>query len=189
MKSICVFAGSNAGARVEYVAAARELGRVLAQRRLGLVYGGARVGLMGVLADEALSEGAHVIGVMPEALVAKEVAHRGLSELRVVKSMTSCPTTCRLVSIHRVQMKARHSGIELESALAYTWTFRDGKVVHIHGYFDRLLSFAEHCVDEGFVKPEHRSMISVSASASELLDGLAAYKAPVVAKWIESAQT
>ena len=86
MKRICVFAGSNKGNRPEYAAVARELGSAILGQKLGLVYGGGNVGLMGVLADTVMAGGGHAIGVMPEALVAKEVAHRGLSELRVVKS-------------------------------------------------------------------------------------------------------
>ena len=89
MQRVCVFAGSSSGNNPEYIATARELGRVLAQRGLGLVYGGAHVGLMGALANEALRGGAHVTGIMPEALVAKEVAHKGLTELRVVKYVPS----------------------------------------------------------------------------------------------------
>src|SRR4051812_47624189 len=87
MRRVCVFSGSSSGNRPAYIAAAQELGRTIAERKMGVVYGGARVGLMGAMADAALAAGAQVIGVMPEALVAKEVAHRGLTELHVVKSM------------------------------------------------------------------------------------------------------
>src|SRR5262249_19826509 len=87
VKRICVFAGSSAGARAQYSLAARELGSALARRQIGLVYGGARVGLMGALADAALAAGGHVTGVIPESLVAKEIAHQGLSDLRIVSSM------------------------------------------------------------------------------------------------------
>ena len=87
MKRICVFAGSNSGLQTEYLSAAQQLGQVLARQQMGLVYGGARVGLMGALADAVLAEQGHVTGVIPEALVAKEVAHNGLSDLRVVGSM------------------------------------------------------------------------------------------------------
>ncbi len=193
MKSICVFAGSNSGTKGEYVAAARELGRVLAQRQLGLVYGGARVGLMGALADEALSGGGRVIGVMPEALVAKEIAHQGLSELRVVKSMHERKATMADLSDGFVALPGGWGTME-EFFEVLTWGQlglhrKPCGLLNIHGYFDRLLSFAEHCVEEGFVKREHRSMISVSGSANELLDVLAAYKAPDVKKWIERAET
>ena len=193
MKRICVFAGSNSGARVEYVAAARELGRVLGERQLGLVYGGGRVGLMGALADEALSGGGRVIGVMPEALVAKEVAHRGLSELRVVKSMHERKAMMAGLADGFVALPGGWGTVE-EFFEVLTWGQlgfhrKPCGLLNIHGYYDRLLSFAEHAVDEGFVKREHSSMISVSDSPSELLDGMAAYKAPAVEKWIERAET
>lgn len=193
MKSICVFAGSNSGAKAEYAAAARELGRALARRGLGLVYGGARVGLMGALADAALSGGGHVIGVMPEALVAKEVAHRGLSELRVVKSMHERKATMADLADGFVALPGGWGTVE-EFFEVLTWGQlglhrKPCGLLNVLGYFDRLLSFAEHCVDEGFVKREHRSMISVSDSPNELLVGLAAYQAPVVEKWIHRAET
>jgi uncharacterized protein (TIGR00730 family) len=193
LKRICVFAGSNSGARAEYVAAARELGRVLARRQLGLVYGGARVGLMGALADEALSGGAHVIGVMPEALVAKEVAHRGLSELRVVKSMHERKAMMADLADGFVALPGGWGTVE-EFFEVLTWGQlglhrKPCGLLNIHGYFDRLLSFVDHSVDEGFVRRENRPMILASASPNEMLDVMAAYKAPTVEKWIERAET
>ena len=193
MKRICVFAGSNSGARPEYLAAARELGRVLAQRQLGVVYGGARVGLMGALADEALSGGAHVIGVMPESLVAKEVAHRGLSELRVVKSMHERKAMMADLADAFVALPGGWGTVE-EFFEVLTWAQlgfhrKACGLLNVKGYFDPLLSFVDHGIDEGFVRREQRSMISVSGSASKLLDVLAAYKAPVVDKWIDRSQT
>jgi len=193
LKRICVFAGSNSGARVEYVAAARELGRVLAQRQLGLVYGGARVGLMGALADAALSGGGHVIGVIPEALVAKELAHRGLSELRIVKSMHERKAMMADLADGFVALPGGWGTVE-EFFEVLTWGQlglhrKPCGLLNIHGYFDRLLSFVEHSVDEGFVRRDYRSMISVSGSPDELLDAMAAYKAPVVEKWIERSET
>lgn len=193
MKRICVFAGSNSGARGEYVAAAKELGRALAKAELGLVYGGARVGLMGALADAALSGGAHVIGVMPEALVAKEVAHRALSELRVVKSMHERKAMMADLADGFVALPGGWGTVE-EFFEILTWGQlgfhrKPCGLVNIHGYFDQLLSFVEHSVDEGFVRREQRAMILASESPDELLEAMAAYKAPVVEKWIERAET
>src|SRR5438128_7748161 len=184
MKSICVFAGSNAGAKIEYAAAARELGRVLAQRRLGLVYGGARVGLMGVLADEALSEGAHVIGVMPEALVAKEVAHRGLSELRVVKSMHERKAMMAALSDGFVALPGGWGTLE-EFFEVLTWGQlglhrKPCGLLNVRGFFDGLLSFIDHSVEERFVRRENRSMVLVSASAGVLFESFDRYVPPVV---------
>lgn len=193
MKRICVFAGSRSGARAEYVAAARELGRVLAQRQLGLVYGGARVGLMGALANAALSGGGQVIGVMPEALVAKEVAHRDLTELKVVKSMHERKAMMSDLSDGFVALPGGLGTLE-EFFEVLTWGQlglhrKPCGLLDIDGYYDRLLAFVDHCVDEGFVQREHRAMISVAGSAGDLLDTMAAYSPPVVEKWIERAQT
>jgi uncharacterized protein (TIGR00730 family) len=193
LKRICVFAGSNSGTKAEYLAAARDLGRVLAHRKLGLVYGGARVGLMGALADEALAAGGHVIGIMPEALVAMEVAHRGLTELRVVKSMHERKAMMSDLSDGFVALPGGLGTLE-EFFEVLTWGQlglhrKPSGLLDVLGYFDQLLSFVDHCVDQGFVRREHRSMISISGSPGELLDGMAAYTPPVVEKWIERSQT
>lgn len=193
MNRICVFAGSSSGAKAEYSAAARELGRVLARRKLGLVYGGARVGLMGALADEALAGGGHVIGVMPEALVAKEVAHRGLTELRVVSSMHERKAMMADLSDGFVALPGGWGTVE-ELFEILTWAQlgfhrKPCGLLNVQGYFDRLLSFVDYSVDEGFVRREQRAMLSVSTAPGELLDLFAAYEAPVVEKWIERSET
>lgn len=193
MKRICVFAGSSSGANAEYATAARDLGRVLARRKLGVVYGGAHIGLMGALANEALAGGAHVIGVMPEALVAKEVAHRGLTELRVVKSMHERKAMMADLADGFVALPGGWGTVE-ELFEILTWAQlglhrKPCGVLNIHGYFDRLLSFVDHGVEEGFVRREQRAMLAVSTSPGELLDLFAAYKAPVVEKWIERSET
>ena len=193
MSRICVFAGSNSGSRADYISAARDLGRVIAERQLGLVYGGARVGLMGALADEALSGGARVIGVMPEALVAKEVAHRGLTELKVVKSMHERKALMNDLADGFVALPGGWGTVE-EFFEVLTWGQlgfhrKPCGLLNINGYFDRLLSFVEHSVAEGFVRREQLAMISVSDSPNQLLDAMATYKAPTVEKWIERAET
>ena len=179
MKRICVFAGANCGTRGEYVTAAHELGRVLAQRQLGVVYGGARAGLMGALADAALSGGARVIGVMPEALMAKEIAHQGLSELRIVHSMHERKAMMADLADGFVALPGGWGTVE-EFFEVLTWGQLEFHrkpcgLLNIHDYYGRLLSFVDHSVEEGFVKRENRSMISVSVSPNELLDRMAAY--------------
>src|SRR5436190_13856837 len=143
---------------------------------------------MGALADEDLSEGAHVIGVMPEALVAKEVAHRSLSELRVVKSMHERKAMMAELSDGFVALPGGWGTLD-EFFEIITWAQlgmhrKPCGLLNVQGYFDTLLAFVEHSVDEGFVRREHRSMISVSSSPIALLDLLASYRAPVVEKWI-----
>ena len=193
MKRICVFAGSNSGTRPAYVAAARELGRELAERRLGVVYGGARVGLMGALANEALAGGAQVIGVMPEALVAKEVAHRGLTELRVVGSMHERKALMSDLADGFVALPGGWGTVE-EFFEILTWGQlgfhrKPCGLLDVAGYYERLLAFVDHGVDEGFVRREQRAMISVAGSPAQLLDAMAAYRAPFVEKWIERSET
>jgi len=193
MKRICVFAGSSSGARPEYVAAARELGRVLAERRVGVVYGGARVGLMGALANEALAGGAEVIGVIPEALVAKEVAHFGLTDLRVVKSMHERKAMMSDLSDGFVALPGGWGTLE-EFFEVLTWAQlgfhrKPCGLLDVAGYYERLLAFVEHGFDEGFVRREQRAMISVASSPAGLLDVMAAYRAPFVEKWIERSET
>ncbi len=193
MKRICVFAGSSSGVHAEYLAGAKDLGRALASRRIGLVYGGARVGLMGALADEALAGGGHVIGVIPEALVTKEIAHSGLSELRVVKSMHERKAMMAELADAFVALPGGWGTLE-EFFEVLTWGQlglhrKACGLLNIHGYFDRLLSFADQCAEEGFVKREHRMMIRVADSPNELLDDLAGYEPPVVKKWIDRTET
>ena len=193
ISTLCVFAGSSSGSRPEYLEAARELGRVLAQRKLGVVYGGARVGLMGALANEALAGGASVIGVMPEALVAKEVAHRGLTELRVVKSMHERKAMMADLADGFVALPGGWGTVE-EFFEILTWGQlgfhrKPCGLLNAAGYYDRLLAFVDHGVDEAFVRREQRAMITVAPSPAELLDAMAAYRAPVVEKWIERSQT
>jgi uncharacterized protein (TIGR00730 family) len=188
IKRLCVFAGSNAGARPEYRAAAGDLGRLLAARGIGLVYGGARVGLMGVIADAVLAAGGSVTGVMPSALVAKEVAHNGLTDLRVVSSMHERKALMSDLSDGFIALPGGWGTWE-EFFEVLTWGQlglhqKPCGLLNVDGYFDRLLSFVEHSVDEGFVRREHNTMIAVSASPVALLDKLATYQPPVVEKWI-----
>jgi hypothetical protein len=193
VKRICVFAGSNGGAQAGYAAAARELGHVLAQRKVDVVYGGGRVGLMGALADAALAAGGHVIGVIPEALMAKEVGHRGLSDLRVVKSMHERKAMMADLADGFVALPGGWGTVE-EFFEVLTWSQlglhrKPCGLLNIGGYYDPLLAFARHAVDEGFVKREHRSMILVADAPGKLLDDMAAYTPQAVEKWIERTET
>ena len=193
MKRVCVFAGSSSGARPEYVAAARELGGALLERKLGLVYGGAHVGLMGALANTMMKGGGHVIGVMPEALVAKEVAHQGLTELRVVKSMHERKAMMADLSDGFLALPGGFGTLE-EFFEVLTWAQlgmhrKPCALLNVQGYFDGLLAFIQHSATERFARAEHCGMILVSDSPGELLGQMENYAPPVVEKWIERAQT
>jgi len=190
---VCVFAGSNAGIRGEYADAARDLGALLAARGIGLVYGGARVGLMSVLADAALAAGGTVTGVMPSALVAKEVAHSGLTELHVVSSMHERKAMMSDLSDGFIALPGGWGTWE-EFFEVLTWGQlglhrKPCGLLNVSGYFDGLMSFVGHSIHEGFVRREFGSMISVATAPERLLDMLSAYQAPVVEKWIDRETT
>jgi uncharacterized protein (TIGR00730 family) len=193
MMRVCVFAGSSSGSRPEYRAAAEGLGRELAARHIGLVYGGARIGLMGAVADAVLAAGGHAIGVIPGALAEKEVAHSGLTELRVVSSMHERKALMAELADGFVALPGGWGTLD-ELFEILTWAQlgihrKPCGLLNVQGYFDRLLSFLDHTTGEGFVRLEHQSMISVSDSPATLLDTLAAYEPPRVEKWIDVAST
>jgi hypothetical protein len=193
MKRICVFAGSSLGSQPEYQAVARELGHTLAQREVGLIYGGARVGLMGVVADAVLAANGYVTGVIPEALVAKELAHERLSELRVVGSMHERKRIMADLADGFIALPGGWGTLE-EFFEILTWAqlglhHKPSGLLNVQGYYDQLLSFVGHAMDEGFLKREYGAMVSVSSSPAALLDMLVAYDAPVVEKWIDRAAT
>jgi uncharacterized protein (TIGR00730 family) len=187
-KSICVFAGSSSGAHPQYVEAARELGREIAARNYGLVYGGAAVGLMGALADAVLEAGGNVIGVMPEFLVKKEIAHRRLSDLRVVQSMHERKALMAELADGFVALPGGFGTIE-EFFEILTWGQlgmhqKPCALFNVCLYYERLLEFLDHVATEELLKPVYRSMIIVAADAQALLDGLENYRAPSLPKWI-----
>ena len=191
MTRVCVFAGSSAGTRPEYLAAATELGRLLAMRGVGLVYGGARVGLMGAVADAVLAGGGQVTGVIPQALVDKEVAHSGLTTLHVVTSMHERKALMADLADGFIALPGGWGTLD-EMFEVLTWAqlglhAKPCGLLNVHGYYDGLLSFLEHSTDEGFVRREYRAMISVAASPAALLDLLQAHVPLKVEKWIDAA--
>ena len=193
MKRVCVFAGSSAGTRGEYQDAARALGRTLAERGIGLVYGGARVGLMGIIADATLTAGGEAIGVIPAALVAREIAHEGLTELRIVSSMHERKALMADLSDAFIAVPGGWGTLE-EFFEVLTWAQlglhrKPCGLLNVLGYFDGLLSFLEHAVGERFLRREYASMIAVAASPAALLDRLGSYAPPAVEKWIDRAST
>ena len=193
MKSVCVFCGSNSGRGDRYVEAARELGGVLGQRNIKLVYGGGCVGLMGVVADAALAAGGRVTGVIPAALVAREVGHNALTEQHVVDSMHERKALMAELSEGFIAMPGGYGTLD-ETFEILTWA-QLGMHAHpigmlnVDGYFDKLLAFVDHAIAEGFVRPEYRGMISVADTPSGLLDAMARYQPPTVTKWITQSET
>jgi uncharacterized protein (TIGR00730 family) len=189
-KSICVFAGSSSGAQPQYTRAARELGRELAARNYGLVYGGASVGLMAVVADTVLEAGGNVTGVIPEFLVEKEVAHTGLCDLRVVRSMHDRKALMAELADGFVALPGGFGTIE-EFFEVLTWGQlgmhqKPCALLDVGGYYERLLEFLDYATSERFLNPVHRSSILVAADARTLLSDFEKYRAPSVSKWIRA---
>ena len=171
---ICVFTGSKTGKRSEYRAAARQAARQLVERGYGLVYGGGNVGLMGVIADAALERGGHVTGVIPDALVSQEVAHRGLSELRVVQSMHERKAVMADLSDGFIAMPGGIGTMEeFFEVLSWAQLGLHNKpcgLLNIGGYYDHLIRFMNHAVDQEFLKPKHRALLLVEEEPDRLLD-------------------
>ena len=193
MRRVCVFAGSSAGVRSEYATAAAALGRALHAQGIELVYGGAHVGLMGVVADATLAAGGRATGVIPEALVSKELAHAGLSDLRVVSSMHERKALMSDLSDGFIALPGGWGTWE-ELFEVLTWAQlglhrKPCGLLNVGGYFDGLLAFLAHSVAEGFVRPQHASMLLVADTPETLLGRLATYRPPLAEKWIERSET
>jgi uncharacterized protein (TIGR00730 family) len=182
IRRICVFCGSRPGLRPGYVAAAHELGTVLARRGIGLVYGGAAVGTMGVLADAALAAGGEVLGVIPGSLFDKEIAHRGVSELFVVESMHARKARMAELADAFITLPGG-SGTLDEFFEIFTWAqlgfhHKPCGLINLHGYYDHLLGFLDHAVNEGFLLPDHRALIQVRDTPAALIDALGGARTP-----------
>ena len=193
MKRVCVFAGSAAGARAEYAEVARTLARALVARGLGLVYGGASVGLMGVLADAVLAAGGTAIGVIPRPLAARELAHSGLTELRVVESMHERKAVMASLSDGFVALPGGLGTLE-ETFEILTWIHlgihrKPIGVLNAAGYWSPLRTLLEHAAREGFVAPEASRLLLFADTPDALLDGLAAWRPPPsVPPWLDPNQ-
>ena len=173
MKNICIYCGSAVGTNPEYAAAARRLGRALAHQGLGLVYGGGRVGLMGIVADAVLESGGQAIGVIPEALASQEVAHDGLTELHVVADMHQRKA---LMARRADAFLTMPGGIgtfeEFFETLSWASLGLHRKplgILNVAGYFDPLLALLDHAVAERFLRPEVLSLLVVSTDPEALV--------------------
>jgi uncharacterized protein (TIGR00730 family) len=189
MNRLCVFCGSSPGRDPAYLAVAAELGTLLAKRRIGLVYGGASIGLMGALADAAQAAGGEVIGVIPHALVEWEVAHAGLADLRIVASMHERKALMAELSDGFIALPG---GIGTLEELFEVWTWaqlgshsKPCALLNVLGFYDRLLGFLDFVVQEAFMRPIHRNMLLVGETPEGLLGEMARYRAPPETKWID----
>ena len=190
LRSVCVFSGSSPGARPSYTETATALGREVATRGLRLVYGGASVGLMGAVADAALAAGGEVVGVIPQHLMDREVAHDGLTELRVTGSMHERKALMADLADGFVALPGGLGTLE-ELAEILTWSqlglqSKPCGLLDVEGFFDPLLAFLDHTVTERFVSTEHRALVLAADRPDALLDLLAGWRpgAPG-AKWLD----
>jgi uncharacterized protein (TIGR00730 family) len=171
---ICVFCGANAGRDPSHAVFASEVGEGLARRGVGLVYGGGRVGLMGAVADGALGAGGEVHGVIPQALVDRELAHRGVTELHVVDTLHARKARMAELSDAFVALPGGLGTLEeLAEVLSWAQLGLHAKPVGLldpNGYFEPLLAFLDHAVAEGFLAPQHRALLSVAQTLDELLE-------------------
>ncbi len=193
MKSVCVFCGSRSGDDPAYAEVARVLGETLAQAGIELVYGGGHVGLMGVVADAALAAGGNVTGVMPQALVDREIAHTGLTRLHVVGSMHERKATMSELSEGFVALPGGTGTLE-EFFEVLTWAQlgEHGKpcgLLNVAGYYDPLLAVFDHMMNRGFLSEPHRAMVLVETEPTALLERFEDYSPPKITKWIDRSET
>lgn len=182
VRSVCVFCGSSGGGDPGYASEAGELGTLLATRGLRLVYGGAHVGSMGVLADAALAAGGEVVGIIPRRMARREVAHQGLTELRIVSSMHERKATMAELSDAFIALPGGLGTLE-ELAEILTWAQlglhrKPVGVLDRSGFYDPLLAFLDHAVAEGFVRPHHRDLLLAGRAPGPLLEVIAAWRPP-----------
>ena len=179
MKRVCVFCGSNAGIREDYRIAAQGLAGALARLRLGLVYGGGNVGLMGVLADSMLRAGGEVVGVIPHSLVAKEVAHHGVTELRVVDTMHQRKALMNELSDAFIALPGGFGTLdEFFEILTWAQLGIHGKpigLLNVAGYYDSLLAMLDHAVNERLLRPAHRELVIADTDVHALLQRFASF--------------
>ena len=193
LSSICVFCGSNGGADPAYLDAAEAVGRGLAQRGVRVVYGGATVGMMGALAEAVRGAGGEVVGVIPQSIFDREIGHTGLDDLRVVGSMHERKALMAELSDAFIALPGGIGTLE-ELFEVYTWAqlgihSKPLGLIDVAGYYQPLVAFLDHAVQERFLRPETRSLLAVGESLDDLLAQLETWEPVTVHKWIDLDQT
>jgi len=193
LRRVCVYCGSSPGRDPAYAGAAEGLGELLARRGIGVVYGGGDVGLMGTLANAAMAGGGEVIGIIPEALASKEIAHHDITELRVVASMHERKLMMADESDAFIALPGGVGTIE-ELVEVLTWLQlglhrKPVSLLDVAGYWAPLVALLDHGVAERFIKPEHRAMLLVDDDPEALLAAFATWRPPALPKWIDRAGT
>jgi uncharacterized protein (TIGR00730 family) len=194
MRRICVFCGASPGARPEYTQATTELARLLAAEGVGVVYGGGGVGLMGVLADAVIAEGGEIIGVIPRALMDREIAHRDVADMRVVGSMHERKALMAELADAFIALPGGLGTLE-ELFEVYTWAQlglhrKPCALLNVEGYYDGVAGFLSHAVGERFLREEHREMLMVESRPGALIERLREFEPDtVLPKWIDREET
>ena len=193
MKRVCVFCGSSVGVKSVYAEAAREMGRLIASKGIGLVYGGGNIGLMGVIADAVVEAGGEVIGVIPRALADREIAHTGLTKLHIVDSMHTRKAMMAELADAFIAMPGGVGTFE-EFFEAVTWTQlglhrKPCGLLNVDGFYTPLVQFINQAVAEGFIRAVHRKVIVEDDDPARLLEALTTIDLPDVPKWIRPDET
>jgi uncharacterized protein (TIGR00730 family) len=193
LKRICVFCGSSLGARPAYKDTAERLGELLAERGIGVVFGGGCIGLMGALADAALRKGGEVIGVIPESLLRREIAHQGVTKLHVVETMHQRKALMADLSDAFIALPGGYGTLE-EFTEAVTWSQlgiqqKPCGLLNIEKYWDGLLAVLDHAVDEQFVRPENAQLVLVAQTPEWMLERLQDWTPPEhIEKWLDKSK-
>ncbi|MGE4608933.1 MAG: TIGR00730 family Rossman fold protein [Myxococcota bacterium] len=189
LKRLCVFCGSNRGTLPEYTSAVRSLGRELADRQIGLVFGGGGVGLMGEIADAVLDAGGQVVGVLPHSLGSKEIAHPDVEDLRIVGSMHERKALMSELSDGFIAAPGGYGTLE-ELFEQLTWGQlgihrKPCGLLNVAHYFDPLLAFLDSSAQQKFIRPQHRETLLAADTAEDLIAQLETYQPPQVDKWLD----
>lgn len=193
LKRVCVFCGSSLGSRPAYKEAAQRLGKALAERGIGLVFGGGCIGLMGAVADAVLAGGGEAIGVIPESLMRREIGHRGVTKLHVVQSMHERKALMADLSDAFIALPGGYGTLE-EFFEVVTWSQlgiqqKPCGLLNVEKYWDGLLKVLDHTVDEGFVRPENSQLVLVAQNPETMLERLAEWEPPGhIEKWLDRAK-
>jgi uncharacterized protein (TIGR00730 family) len=189
MKRIAVYCGSNPGKNPAYLLAAQALGALLAREKIELVYGGGGVGLMGAVANGALENGGHVIGVIPEKLVIKEAIHHRLPDQRIVKTMHERKALMAELADGFIALPGGYGTFEeLFEVLAWSqlgWHQKPFGLLDVADFYRRLLNFLDHTADEGFIRPKHRALVIVEEDAEKMLQRMKQFQPPDELKWVK----
>ena len=193
LRRICIFCGSSLGARPAYEQSAKRLGELLAERGIGVVFGGGCIGLMGALANAALSKGGEVIGVIPEALMRREVGHRGVTKLHVVETMHQRKALMADLADAFIGLPGGYGTLE-EICEMLTWSQlgiqqKPCGLLNVEGYWDGLLAVLDHAVDEKFVRPENGQLVLVAQNPEWMLERLVEWTPPDhIEKWLDASR-